>query len=270
MNEYQRMQYLDAMGIDTYVPRVLLPAAKVSEQLYIPKVEAVPVGEAQSPVVEPEVSVRSSAGPQRVSIDLDSVLAGASGGAEPSADDAKKGVESDKEPVKAEVTLKSLARGDVPQSQTDAVRFSLALWRVGDWQIIDSRRQGDALPTDRLLANMLQQLGKLDVNLPRVEILNWPAVENKANQGWPEARALVQGFLDGRILAKPVSHFILMGQDAAHAVLGEELNFLEKQHTTQAVSDFNAKALVLPSLSDLLYAPHLKRDTWLSLSAVLS
>ncbi len=40
MNEATRMQYLDAMGIDMFVPRLILPAAKLSSQCLLPDAPA--------------------------------------------------------------------------------------------------------------------------------------------------------------------------------------------------------------------------------------
>ena len=58
MNELNRMQYLGAMGIDTFVPRRLLPAAKVPVACALP-IEWVSEAVAEGGTVVPGPSTNS-------------------------------------------------------------------------------------------------------------------------------------------------------------------------------------------------------------------
>lgn len=45
VNELQRQSYLQTMGVDIFVPRFILPAAKMTERCELPQVESAPVPE---------------------------------------------------------------------------------------------------------------------------------------------------------------------------------------------------------------------------------
>lgn len=251
MNERQRMHYLDAMGIDAFVPRFVLPAAKASEQCVLPAVSGeeesriIVEQSFQSPVEGPVVPVHKGKGGERRL--LDDIV------------QATRAPAPDKAERLDEPTAQSLP---VSEQQQAPVRFSLALWHLRNVQVIDSRRHGDALPTDALLSNILQAVGCLDLNLPKAEMLHWPMVERQQNGGWSAAQEMVQGFLDGRLLARPVAYLFLFGNDAARAVLGADCDFEQVCYRKVPVPAFDAEAVVMPSLADILYQPECKRDVW--------
>ncbi len=274
MNERQRMQYLETMGIDCFVPRFILPEAKSSSLCELPVandparsfpvegivpaadlsqggLSAPAMSESRSNTGSPDLS--RAGGPKRISID-DIIDAAPS-----AAIDEISGKDVGGETVQALVD--SLT--DKPKEE---VRFSLSLWHVDNIQIIDSRKPGDALPTDALLSNILLAVGGLTLQLPRVERIDWPMVETASDKSWNAAREMVQGFLEGRLFARPVSHILLFGQDACAAVLGKEVDFIQQRYQSIAVDAFGASAIVLPSLADILRAPKFKADVWRALS----
>lgn len=224
------MQYLDAMGIDSFVPRFLLPGANAP----IPcSLSAVPEGTSDqqdkpdiAPVVEGFASVPLvQSGPTS---------------------------EDDTESASASV-----------ENQASA-SFSLALWRVGErLQVIDSRQSGDALPTQSLLGNILSVIGMSIPPLSNVEILHWPMHAKAQDKSWCAATQMVQGFLEARFADKPVSHLWLFGEDACRAVLGAQaaVGLFQRQRLETLAVD----AIVLPSLGALLYRPELKIDVWRAL-----
>ncbi len=278
MNERQRMQYLETMGIDCFVPRFVLPEAKSSSLCELPvandpirslSVESHGLAQEQSP--HPTTSSSTSnvgasglaqtGGAKRISIDdiidgkkTEPVLETVVGKEAPAQSASDETIQSIVESV-----------SDVPK---EAVQFSLSLWHIDKIQIIDSRKPGDALPTDALLSNILLAIGGLSLQLPRVERIDWPMVETAADKSWQAAREMVQGFLEGRLLAKPVSHILLFGQDACTAVLGQDVDFIQQQYQTLPVEAFDASAIVLPSLADILRAPSFKSDVWRALSVL--
>lgn len=263
MNERQRMQYLEAMGIDCFVPRFSMPQAKVSVACELPIANdgvnrRVETETADSAVdqVEALQRVKKDAQAHQQSVPaIASVLS-----------------ESPEKPTESTATPKSSIQSilDVIQAPApEQVSFNLALWHIGHLQVIDSRQSGDALPTDSLLSNILLSFGCLDTQLPRVERIDWPMVQTAQDKSWQAAREMVQGFLDGRLLSKPVSHFLLFGQDACHAILGEDSDFLSACYTTVSIEAYDAHAIVLPSLAEILRDAQLKYKVWVALKTQL-
>lgn len=264
MNERQRMQYLEVMGIDTFVPRFILPVAKLSAVCELPILDEKPAQAHQtmsslSESVAPEATESREARSEPVGLErisIDNIVAAKPGSRADSKAEPKAAVSV------AKLDLMTLASRTPVVNQ---VRFSLSLWRVGELQVIDSRRQGDALPTDALISNILLAVGCLELHLPKVEMLHWPMVENAKDSGWDAAREMVHGFLDGRLLTKPVAHILLFGQDAYQAVLGEEMEYADAKFKVLPVKAFDAQAVVLPSLADILHEPVSKSEVWLAL-----
>ncbi len=250
MNELSRMQYLHTFGIDCFVPRFILPAAKVSGPCSL------------SPSVAPEAasggvegfSVRAVPAPENHRGRSDETTAGEPGATAP-ANSAPQRILS---PV-VEMAVSSQA----------SARFSLALWRVSaSLQVIDSHRRGEALPTHALLQNMLAATELLASDLPKAEHLHWPMVETHHDASWTAARQMAQGFFEGRFAENPVVRLLLLGEDAFNVVLGGEEAFAESIFSRVAVEAFGATALVLPSLSELLSEPQLKCRAWLVLQTL--
>ncbi len=277
MNERQRMQYLETMGIDCFVPRFVLPEAKCSALCELPIANdpsrafsaevATPTADALQyspsvPILPGSASHTDTSGlartdgPKRIAID--DII------------DVKKPAASNKEAADKDVggeTIQALVN-TLTEKPKDDVRFSLSLWHIDNIQIIDSRKPGDALPTDALLNNILLAIGGLALQLPRVERIDWPMVETAEDKSWQAAQEMVQGFLEGRLFAKPVSYILLFGQDACTAVLGQDVDFIQQQYQTFPVDAFEASAIVLPSLADILRAPKFKADVWRALSVL--
>eukprot|EP01026_Neomeris_dumetosa_P070941 TRINITY_DN71301_c0_g3_i1.p1 TRINITY_DN71301_c0_g3~~TRINITY_DN71301_c0_g3_i1.p1 ORF type:complete len:302 (-),score=27.34 TRINITY_DN71301_c0_g3_i1:39-911(-) len=264
MNERQRAQYLEAMGIDSFVPRFVLPAAKAPVMLQVVDV-ASDVDEADVAQLD---QVQESGAAADTTADTTSSPV-------PVRDILKAHMETVTESPPSTEPQSPVAVVDAETVEERAsvkpARFSLSLWRAGkDVQVIDSRQQGDALPTHKLLSNILQALSVLDLNLPKEEILRWPMVENSPHQGWEEARAMVNGFLEARLLDNPVTLFLLFGQDAFHAMFGEHEDFDSARYQHRTIEDFSARAIVLPSLAEILYTPGLKRPVWQTLNTSLA
>ncbi len=277
MNERQRMQYLETMGIDCFVPRFVLPEAKSSIVCELPVAnDAIRAFSAEGIVSDAVASQEAAsllAGPGSAPNSDTSAFAPLGGPKRISFDDILDGKkpevlvkEASPEDLGSEVAQAPIASTvDTPKEE---VQFSLSLWHVDNVQIIDSRKPGDALPTDALLSNILLALGGLTTQLPRVERIEWPMVETATDKSWQAAREMVQGFLEGRLFAKPVSHIVLFGHDACSAVLGTEVDFIQQQYQTLPVDAFEASAIVLPSLADILRAPTFKADVWRALTVL--
>jgi len=298
MNEIQRQQYLDAMGIDTYMPRWILPAAAspFSCQPVLPESESQtaaqlqsissPLAAAESAQVEPHNTSEAVTPTASASI----APAPATAAATPNTPDqssapqppsaaqdvlssvAAAGTESKPsaltKPVSAESILQSLSDEKRPDP-----RFALSLWRVSDdLMVIDSRHSELALPTEPLLLNILSALGFPRQSLPKVEVLRWPMFENSYEpQGQAVARETLQAMLEAMLEKQPCKHLLLMGAEACHYLLGDDqlgdgfettLSFERSLGRSFSLEALSVAAIVVPSLSDLLQQPELKRRTW--------
>ena len=295
MNEIQRQQYLDAMGIDTYMPRWILPAAAspFSCQPVLPESESqassqlqsnsLPVAAAESALAEsqntsaaatpaasasmasaPATAVENPSTPDRSSAPqppsaAQDVLSSVAAEPKPSASN---------KPVSADSILQSLSNEKRPDP-----RFALSLWRVSDeLMVIDSRHSELALPTEPLLLNILSALGFPRQPLPKVEVLRWPMFENSYEpQVQAVARETLQAILEAMLEKQPCKYLLLMGAEACHYLLGDDqlgegfdakvsiASSLGRSFSLEALS---AAAIVVPSLSDILQQPELKRRTW--------
>lgn len=242
MNELLRMRYLDAVGIDVFVPRYELPAALVSVPCLLPEVVA---GDQAPPVVVAK-GLERSGGPL---VSVEALLTHAV-----------------PLPKTASETLDVAVAAEVALATPEKVRFSLAVWRVSEALLaVDSREVGAALPTDALLANIVCACG-VSSGSPVIDNLAWPLVDVPGKpQGWSEARDMVATYLEGK-LAKPVVFMLLFGKDAYSAIAGRD-DYVETLWRSTTVEAFGCEALVFPSLADLLRDPKSKRRLWECLCA---
>lgn len=139
MNELTRMQYLDAMGIDSFVPRKILPAAPA------PVLCELPIA-ASAQVLSPDLDVGAeveAAAPKEASAETEAIVQKL---LSPSADEPVS-VATQKTPSAGEMSLQQLlAAKPAPQ-----LRFSLSLWQLNNGVFfVDSREPKGALPTTKL------------------------------------------------------------------------------------------------------------------------
>ncbi len=273
MNEIQRQEYLVALGIDTYMPRWVLPNAPASVACEWP-VEVLDTAIAAEPVVG-QVPVAASLstdgeGSNSASVAGPAALLGQLGG-QPIAAKPKKVAASPVEPLaenqqpRAESSVVSAAAQAIP-------RFSLNLWRVSDdLLVVDSRQVELALPTDRLFHNMIFALGYRLAGPLQAEVLRWPLVERSLEpQGEQQARDMLHAYLDAQSLRQPFKHLLLMGEPAAKYILPQEaelsLHKADKLYLPElSTADNPVTAIATHSLTALLQQPLLKVDSWRAL-----
>ena len=288
MNELSRMHYLDAMGIATFVPRrVLINSAQlkhcvlpiaaepIAAKPMLDERMATPATNSSTPNVasanSDELSPRSV---RDLSEGLSDVLAVLGLGdktkpankATPESKVAGAALALTETPARVDaehVAEQAKAAGSALALSQQAASFQLALYELSNaWQLIDSQVPGDALPTTVLLRSILASCCGFD-DVPAMELQRWP-MHSRANQdqSWHAAADMMFDFLDGRMARKPFTALVLMGDDAARAVLGADID-LEAQRFCVSHSDrFQLPVLVLPALRDLLYQPELKARLW--------
>jgi len=275
MNEVQRMQYLDALGIDSFMPRRILPNAPAL-RLCVPvtsgaaatSLETVSAAQGASPIAASQAGTPAS------------VVQPAP---EPQASPAVDAVAAI-EPVPAKVTPAVLEQVAAVTEQVQAEpkmskavvptpRFSLSLWQVGEQLlVIDSRQPQQALPTESLLSNILLALDFPAGPLPSAHVVRWPIMENRfETQGADEARGMLSALIAARLETQPAKHLLLMGEEACHYILpSDELADTQAQSLSQlqgrllTVPELAAglPVIVLPSLTAMLQEPELKAITW--------
>ncbi|HEY7772042.1 MAG TPA: hypothetical protein VIC26_02585 [Marinagarivorans sp.] len=268
MNELIRMQYLDAMGIDSFVPRKILPAAPTSVLCELPvAVEC----EVLSPDLDVAVNAHA-AQPQQASAATEAIMHELLSPA-------------DGEPVTVAKSKRAGTAGEMSLQQLLAakpapqLRFSLSLWQLNNGVVfVDSRELKGALPTTKLLDNIVKVVFPGEI-LPRPDVINWPLDAStgvRANgNGLHDAREMTQAFLASRFEQKAPKLLVIMGESAGRVILTppNALDSQSEKHeapqwgvATQA-EHLGCSIVTLPSLADLLRQPLLKRHIWPALMA---
>lgn len=276
------MQYLDALGIETFVPRVLLANAKSSRQcvfeepaavaeLSVDKHHSENFSDPTESSLHPQTVATLSQGLSAVLSDLEQGKTTAKASqhspgeilAEP------EGETSSKEAAPAEPFPQKTQPGEfgfskLPDVEERDARFNLALWLIDSQvQVIDSQQAEDALPTEILLNNILIATGLLNTSLPKAEFQRWPLnIKQSKDKSWSAAAAMLYDFLSYRFDAKPVKGLIVFGEDAASAIFQGQLVFDHHIYQAMHSDKYQKPVLILPALRDLLYNSSQKRNLW--------
>ena len=292
INERQRMEYLEAMGIDTYMPRLVLPNAPEVFRVQAPEMDRELA--ANEPVVSwvDQLLPVGSGGVDTVEtvdkpdtlISADSVASAGSGAAD------GKALQKASEDALASIREKPSIKASSVKSEKPVVEkavdvqpaiepFSLSCWSVpGDVLVVDSRHPEQALPTEQLLVNIVVALGYPRFQLPEAEVVRWPLMNHRlVDRDEHSARTTVQFTVEGFLRKYGLKKLLLLGAEAAYFVLSPEPDSpasmesyftLASQNTDQSIllpGDYSARVVVAHSLGDMLLNPHLKADTWRAL-----
>ncbi|MGQ9425465.1 hypothetical protein ACXYTJ_07345 [Gilvimarinus sp. F26214L] len=262
VNEASRRHYLHALGIESYVPRFVLPGA------------------AESPILpdEPEVTpVPAESGPEPVAANQARVVSEAASatGTKPSPVAEILGPEPDKKKARPQ------SEPGVPRGTQH--RFQLGAWRIdSDVVVLDSRQPRAALPVESLLSNIRAALGFGGTPLAPPEQLRWPHGESMnipLEQSVVDARAMVHAYLAAQYEKQPFRTVLLMGGSATRHGLAAT----DSEGAIADAGGWNGKAMAallgrsfeldlggaiavcaipLPSLANLLQKPELKGRVW--------
>lgn len=302
VNERQRMQYLEAMGVDTYMPSLLLPNAPQTVRCQAPVIEssgyaandrvaievpasASPLSPASDLVVETTAST---------SVERDSIPSQSTPAVEAVIDDVLANVTGDASRDSRGAAPKVVASGTAASgavaSGTSEVQselsnrlaepFSLSCWAVGeDLLVVDSRHSEQALPVERLLQNILVALGYPPRALPAAEVIRWPLMSHRlADRDEDSARTTAQFTVEGFVRSHNLKKVLLMGLEATHFVLPEadadqpqdmaarfEQFVIAQPGSLELPGETVVEVVVTPSLSDMLLKPLTKAAAWRSL-----
>lgn len=293
MNESNRMQYLDAMGIEMFVPRKILPAAKMSVACpvsYIPVSEpaessahalsgqsisgqSISGKSSAASSLEPLPFDKGSLTPSTPSMATQAIMSGLLNANEKHinhegpANNANKSLTTleqsanKNEPIET-LTLQQL----VSQKKPQLLRFNLSFWQLDNGAVfIDTREPKAALPTTTLLRNIVQAImpAVSEQGLLKPDAINWPLQESSiANPNeLTQAREMTQAFLNSRFEKAAPTLIIIMGEQAFNVVAGDQMRTPEYGQWVEA-THLSSRAVYLPSLTQLLNEPLLKRFIW--------
>lgn len=247
MHEIRRQQYLDALGIDSYMPRVLLPWAPAPRRISPPEivVEEAPVRD-RAAAPAPEARVESSPTPV----------------AEVLRDMTRAQPAMEKKPAREALSL-------VRERPRPVATVHLHLWRpLPGYFILDDCPPGTALPTHRLLANILRALTGQAVNPGNPERVRCPINEQLASHyGEEDVRRELQAWFVEAYARQPAQQVWLLGP-AARWFLPSGAEIRDSQFTRVALTleeagaEGEIQALIAPSLSDMLQDAALKAPLW--------
>lgn len=261
MLEKHRLTYLEHLGIDNYMPTYQLPGAKPSPAIAIEKLSSV------VPIVQDVKEIQVAPIVEVISAPTETPSAIAEVLVQPQAESVQK------------VTPDIEAVADVIKTKGRNIQFSLSVWRVrDDLLVIDSREAATALPTDKLLFNILQSIGYGLAQLPRADIIKWPLFDHAADEGGSdenEARAMVQAFISAQASKASLKYLLLLGADAIDFALsasdvvssGEKATDHSQLMGKTLITQWQSTAVLAPSLADMLREPSKKRLTWQALKA---
>ena len=274
MNEIQRQAYLSALGIENYMPRWQLPQAPLAQACVMPVV-ASPAAVAlerdssfaQSPaqlgVDHPVAHQPQSSAPQWPG----APLASSSQSQAPTqvSNLLAEMVTPKKAPLSASAAT-ILQQLEVPKVPVVAP-FALSLWRPAPgFLIVDSRDTSLALPTELLLGNLLRVVLGSGFQPAEEEVMRWPMVENRfVSRTADDARVELQTWLAVEHELRPIQRLWLMGDNAARYLLPVDTDLPAHWFQQQPLAAGNLRALLLPSLNQLLQQPQLKARLWAAL-----
>lgn len=248
MSELRRLQYLEAMGIESYVSRQQLPGAAVTQRLAIvprvPPVDAIANSAKSAPPFAEPVTGKGQRPAADMSIETPDIQTRGAASA----------------PV---------ALGNTPV-QNAPINFSLAAIACGGWLWLESLEGSPILPAQlQLVQSMtyaLQASGKVSgavqrkaggaqVNTAQVTQFDWPMHNNQQlDQSRAAARASVAAFVQRRLDVLG-GGLVLLGSNCAALVPVEQLECCGIARTV--------------STAEMLEQPLLKRRAWQDLLALI-
>ncbi len=261
MNELQRMQYLDALGIEQFVARRKLANTAEFRLCALPsenfdfQARGSDSLDMKVASLQPQRALPKAATGVHQLVDVSQrVLTSLQGEkqAQPKASTQNRSTTS--------VNNDAESMGSAVRPESDSANFNLAIWHIGTVVVIDSHEPRSALPVESLLANILVASRLLEINLPRASYLHWPVHNQLKNHSWSAAREYVHAYIEGKQQTQPSKIFLLMGEAALKGVVST-IEAVEIGRVFK-IPQFSARALYFPSLVSLLREPQLKAKVW--------
>ncbi|UTA47324.1 hypothetical protein L1F30_14270 [Simiduia sp. 21SJ11W-1] len=254
MHELARQHYLDAMGIHTYMPRLVLPVAPIPVQCDLSGLVSDAPAEIPAPPAEQSLAQTRPQGVQ----------------GEPTAA-TEPGAKS------ADEILASMGALSAPTTKTSskpapklkaaraeaAAHFAVSLWQFAGLIVMADRHAEQALPVNLLLKNILVALGRTRDKTDAPEVLKWPIEGLPIAQAGP-ALTYFGSIISARRLPEQATTLLCFGETIAKQLLPDvtvdSANVGEGSFSLG--DDDTVPAIVLPSLESILQNPALKPAVW--------
>ena len=265
LDQRQRHQYLDALGITSWLPTQPLPAAAPSAEWVwdfrypAPEISFTPQP-AGGGAPRQQAPAAPKMDPARARAALNDTLALVADAAKP------------KDQQKREEPQVKLA--PKPKQTAEIPRFRLAMLALGDCLVVDSLptvQGGEFSEQHRtLLKNISHFLLSEPAEMPRAGILNWPMLANSSlDQSRPEALAAVQYKLKQLINRNGSKRVLLLGEAAMQMVLDTDAGLDSMRGSVQLPAFPELKVVVSYSLSQLLRLHDMKADLWQDIQPII-
>ena len=258
MQEMARQQYLDAMGIQTYMPKWVLSSAPVPLQCDLADVCAGSDNVGSRPAARPQVvlaapqdsaNAASASTPELAGDILQAMLSGAK-----AADTTK--------PASKANNLSLIAKQQLLAAQDDA--FAVNLWQFTGLIIVADRLVQKALPVTYLLKNILVALGRSVAEAQKPEVIKWPLDGLSAAQSGPADTYLKSILLARRFAGQPTTLLCFGSMSSKNLLPDGAVCYAQSE---VILSDAEAMpAVALPSLEALIEAPEKKAQVWAAIS----
>ncbi|MEE8059193.1 MAG: hypothetical protein V3T17_15355 [Pseudomonadales bacterium] len=270
MNERQRQAYMQAMGVDCYIPRLQLPGALASQPCQMPEWVEV-LGERQACVAEVNAS-QVNASQANAANDVVAVSTDATPTAQKNASGSTAAMQAlfNDEPKSTVVnTVANATAARVRKTQTakqPIPRFALSMIRGGNILIIDDGLPSNIDPADYrcLIHNMLFALGAGKQQLS-IDTFVWPMIRNSnIDQSETAVRQTLEAFLAKQIEQLDAHYVLVMGDIVARYLVDEVMPVGEFiQHPQWPVHLIRTL-----SAHRMLAQPELKREVWKDLQCL--
>ncbi len=226
MHELNRRQYLDAMGIASYVSRGQLPGAAPTRRLRLVPDQASPEPLAASPAAP--TTVPTAKGP------------GSPQNAPPALAEASQLLRDEPKPSETPVSA------PVNRPRSEAVRFSVVTLTLGGWLWVEEIQQGNISEAYmQLVQGLARALGATQSGYARFD---WPLHQSQQlDAGADVAREALNAFLHRRLDTEGLQGVLLAGDVEARWV---------------DASEFPAVRSVPADIGQMLEAPLRKREVW--------
>ncbi len=294
--ETLRHQYLEAIGVSSWLPCAVLPGAAASADWINDFSYPAPNIPFES---DRAISARAALGqPNALSTSAPASNKASAESAQQGMSQARAALGLSVEPVSQSVSTShekvnsssstggeaSLA-GDVEQVVTppsiaaideiadEPPNFKLAFQRLGDFLIVDSLPPQGGVFSDnyQILAQaIVNAVGAVDDNKGHVFMLPWPMFASKTlDQGHQQASIAVQHKLDKELQASSFKAVLLFGEAAAQMVLARKESLDELKGISFEVRS-GIKAIASHSLTEAMQLPGIKKQIWLDLQPLVA
>jgi hypothetical protein len=142
-----------------------------------------------------------------------------------------------------------------------SIEVRIALWQPHDKLLVCSVLDNE-LPSPehtQLLANILISMGHNTGALPQFEIAQWPPFDNMQG-GEADAREFLSTLIGARLESSQTQMILMLGSVTTDWILSDQQKS-DLEHG-QVKIDEHVIAVVIPSLTDMIAQPELKRDAW--------